>query len=113
MPFNLRNLVPIGGANRPAAPGTGESTTVNSVAYGNGAFTLWAYRTEDAAATVDTAGYFNGARAMLTAGDVIMRLTVNSTGVPQTVGLHLVNDVPATGNVDVADALAITVTDTD
>jgi hypothetical protein len=109
MPFNIRNLVPCGGNSRRAAAGTGEATS----GIGNGAMMLWLYRTEDATATVDTAGYFNGARDQLRAGDVILRCTVNSTGVPQTAGFHLVNDVPATGNVDVADALALTVTDTD
>lgn len=107
MPFQLSNLSPIGGNSRRAAPGTGEAA-------GRGAFCLWAYRTEDAAAAVDTAGYFNAARMLLQAGDIIIRLTVNAAGVPQTAGFHLVNDVPAApGNVDVADALAITTTDTD
>jgi hypothetical protein len=110
MPFNIRNLVPIGGNSRRAPAGTGEATS----GVGNGAFTLWLYRTEDATAAVDTAGYFNPARSLLTAGDVILRTSVNGTGVPQTAGFHLVNDVPAApGNVDVADTLALTVTDTD
>ena len=110
MPFNLRNLVPIGGNSRRAPAGTGEATS----GVGNGAFTLWLYRTEDAAATVDTAAYFNNARTLLTAGDLIFRLTVNSTGVPQTAGLHIVQSVPAApSNVDVTDTLALTVTNTD
>jgi hypothetical protein len=109
MAFILRNLVPIGGQSSRAPAGTDEvDGTV-----GRGAFTFWLYRTEDAAADVDTAGYFNSARALLTAGDVILRCTINSSGVPQTWGFHGVNSVPSTGNVDVADALAITVTDTD
>lgn len=109
MPFQLGNLVPVGGQGRRAVPGNGELTA----GVASGAFTLWLFRCEDAPAVVDTAGYFNGARALLQAGDIIFRLSVNASGVPQTVGLHLVNDVPATGNVDVADTLAITVTDTD
>ena len=110
MPFNIRNLVPVGGQTRRAPPGTGEATS----GVGNGAFCLWLYRTEDAPAVVDTAGYFNGARDQLQSGDVILRLSVNTTGVPQTAGLHIDNDVPAApGNVDVADTLALTVADTD
>lgn len=105
MPLTLATLVPLMGG-RQAPAGTG-------AAAGAGAFTLWLYRTEDAADVVDTAGYFNGARFVLTPGDIILRSTVNSSGVAQTAGLHLVNSVPASGNVDVADALAITTTDTD
>lgn len=106
MPFQLTNLAPL----IPGRVAPGGSNEVN----GRGAITLWLYRTEDPAATVDTAGYFNAARGLLTLGDVILRCTVNSSGVPQTWGFHGVNDVPAApGNVDVADALAITVTDTD
>lgn len=105
MPFQLTNMSPLMGG-RQAPAGSGEAA-------GRGAFTVWLYRTEDAAAVVDTAGYFNAARSLLTAGDVIWRLTVNTTGVPQTSGFHLVNDVPATGAVDVTDVLALTVTDTD
>lgn len=106
MAFALTGLAPIGGNSRRAPAGSGGT--------GIGAFTLWAYRTEDAAATVDSAGYFNNARSLLTAGDIILRVTVNSSGVVQTAGFHIVNSVPAVGtDVDVADALALTVTDTD
>lgn len=107
MPFFLRNLQPIGGNSARVAAGQPENSA------GGGTFMLWAYRTQDAPAVVDTAGYFNEARSLLRAGDVILRVSVNATGVPQTVGFHIVNDVPATGNVDVADTLAITATDTD
>jgi hypothetical protein len=106
MAFFLNNLVPVGGQNRRAAPGTGEAN-------GRGAMALWVYRTEDAAAVVDTAGYFNGARGLLQQGDIILRLTINSSGVPQTSGMHIVTAAPASGNIDVADALALTVTNTD
>jgi hypothetical protein len=41
------------------------------LSYANG-FTLWHYRTEDAATAVDTAGYFNVASRMLRVGDFIM-----------------------------------------
>jgi hypothetical protein len=82
-----------------------------------GAPNHFSYRTADAAATVDTAGYFNEVGALLSQGDVIHRVTIDGSGVPQTYGQHLVNSVvqAATGawTVDVADATAGTVTDTD
>lgn len=40
------------------------------LAYANG-FTLWHYTTEDVAATVNGAGYFDHASPMMNAGDVI------------------------------------------
>jgi hypothetical protein len=105
MALTIRNLVPLSTGR----PGKHDTTA----ALRGGAFTVFLYATEDAAADVDTAGYFNDARHILRQGDAIWRLTINSSGVPQTMGFHLVNSVPATGNVDVADALAITTTDTD
>lgn len=104
MPLILRNLVAQTPANRPPAA-AGEAT-------GAGAFTIWSYRTEDAAAAVDTAGYFNAVAGLMRAGDLIYRVTINSSGVPQTAGFHLVNSVAA-GVVDIADVLALTLTDTD
>jgi hypothetical protein len=95
MPLTLNTLCPIGGhSRRGAAP------------------QMWSYTTQDAAADVDTAGYFNGARHLLAAGDLVYRVTVNGSGVVQTAGFHVVNDVAGT-NVDVADTLPLTVTDTD
>ena len=80
---------------------------------------LLTYKTEDAAATVDTAGYFNEDGSPLKVNDVIMRLTVTSIDTDSeaaaTAGFHLVNSVTR-GNpdvIDVADTLAITATDTD
>lgn len=77
------------------------------------------YKTDDAAATVDTAAYFNDDGSVLKLGDVIMRLTVTnidaSNEAVSTYGWHLVNSVTR-GNpdvIDVADATAGTVTDTD
>jgi hypothetical protein len=106
MPFILRNLAPIGPtASRPPV-GVGEAT-------GFGAFGLWSYRTEDAAATVDTSGYFNAAAGLLRNGDIIIRVTINGSGAAQTAGFHLVNQVNAAGVVDTTDVLALTVTDTD
>ena len=50
------------------------SKDLSVLAYANG-FTLWHYSTADAAAAVDTSGYFNGASDMLRVGDMILANT--------------------------------------
>lgn len=80
-----------------------------------GGFNLWVYRTADAAATVDTAAYFTGdALNMMKVGDLVIRITYTDgtfTAV-STVGFHIVNQNDGSA-IDIADALAVTVTDTD
>lgn len=80
------------------------------------ASTQWSYYTLDAAATVDTSGYFNSAADLLKVGDVINRVTwataIGTGGTISTYGSHIVVSI-ASGVVDVADATAGTVTDTD
>lgn len=73
---------------------------------------VFSYTTTDAAATVDTSGYFNSVASLLKVGDIIMRVTTSSGSV-STAGMHVVMSVSAAGVVDVADALALTVTNTD
>jgi hypothetical protein len=104
MPFRPENMNPIG-TNKRARAATGEASM-------KGANTLWLYRTEDGPTVVDAAGYFNAHRPLLLNGDVILRVTINGSGVVQSAGFHVVNDVPATGTVDVTDTLALTMTDT-
>lgn len=106
MPFIRRNFAPMGETSQRMPAGAGEAT-------GFGAPLIWTYRTQDATATVDTAGYFNDVASLLRAGDVIYRVTINSSGVPQTHGWHVVNDISAAGVVDVTDTTAIATTDTD
>lgn len=48
-----------------------DARNLSVLSYANG-FTLWHYRTEDPAATVDDAGYFNEASRMLREGDFIL-----------------------------------------
>ena len=72
---------------------------------------IWSYTTEDAAATVDSAGYFSSMYNSLEIGDVIYRVTTSS-GALSTAGFHVVKD-KASGAIDVVDATALTVTDTD
>jgi hypothetical protein len=73
---------------------------------------LFSYTTTDTAATVDTSGYFNSIAGLLKVGDVILRVTT-SAGSVSTGGMHIVMSVSAAGVVDVADTLALTVTNTD
>lgn len=79
---------------------------------------LYTYNTDDSAATVDTADYFVNAVGFLKVGDIIIRKTgtLDSTTGELTAmtsgGFHFINARTATA-VDVTDALAFTVTDTD
>jgi hypothetical protein len=86
------------------------------IALGGGNFR---YKTDDTAATVDSAGYFNEDGSPLKLGDVIERITVTnidaSNEAVSTFGWHIVNSV-VRGNpdvIDVSDTTAGTVTDTD
>jgi hypothetical protein len=47
---------------------------LSALSYANG-FSLWHYRTSDAAAEVDNIGYFNAANRMLRVGDFIFANT--------------------------------------
>lgn len=80
-----------------------QSKDLSVLAYANG-FTLWHYTTADAAAAVDTAGYFNAAADMLRAGDIIIA-NVDSAATPKA-GLFLVSQAAA-GTVDVNDMTQI------
>lgn len=61
---------------------------------------LLVYATDDAAATVETAGYFNGARAFLRKGDILLATMANG-GTPIT-KQYAFTAVPATGDVTIA-----------
>ena len=56
------------------------SKTLSVLGYANG-FTLWHYATADAAATVDSSGYLNGAADLLRIGDFIFANT-DTAGTP-------------------------------
>lgn len=78
------------------------------LAHANG-FTLWLYKTTDAIATVNTAGYFTGdAVNMLGVRDVIL---VVDTNAPTTSFVSVLSNDGTT--VDVSDGTAIVETDTD
>lgn len=101
MAFNKENFSPIGG---------------QSVRGIGGAPAVWSYKTADTHATVDSAGYFNEIRNLLSIGDVIFVSVVTNLGASNealaTYGTHAVINKSATA-VDVTDVTAGTVTDTD
>ena len=79
----------------------------------------WSYVTADTLASVDTAGYFNDASAMMKPGDLVYTTVVNTlaafdagTHTSTTGGVALVNSVSA-GVVDIADHTVFGGTDTD
>jgi len=73
------------------------------------------YRTADAIATVNTAGYFNGLASVLSLGDVIFVQTVDDpAAVAACTAVNIVYVNANSGTVvDVTDGLAITATDSD
>lgn len=97
MALVLRNLSPVNPSARGMAP------------------VMWTYQTADAHATVDTAGYFNGASALLGIGDIIHVVVVNDPAAVTSVttyGPHVVLS-NAAGVVDVSNVTVGVVTDTD
>lgn len=86
-----------------------KSKDLSVLAYANG-FTLWHYTTTDAAAAVDTAGYFNDASDMLRVGDMLFA-NIDTEGTPGG-GIFYVN-ANTGGAVDVADMTQIGGSDTD
>lgn len=86
-----------------------QSKNLSVLAYANG-FTLWHYTTTDAAATVDSSGYFDQAADMLRVGDIIVANT--ETSGTMKAGLFLVSS-NAAGVVDVNDMTQIGGADTD
>lgn len=80
-----------------------QSRDLSVLAYANG-FTLWHYTTADAAASVDSAGYFNAAADMLRAGDIVIA-NVDTESTPKA-GLFFIAQA-ANGVVDTADMTQI------
>lgn len=69
---------------------------------------LWMYSTVDTIATVNTAGYFNGASDLLGIRDVIL---VCDTNAPTTSFVNVLTN--AAGVVDVSDGTTVVETDSD
>lgn len=102
MPFTQSTFGPVGGQSR---RGSGAVTVP-------GQPQVWTYRTDDAHAVVDTAGYFNAIRTLLEVGDLIDVVVVNGAGVLQTYGRHAVITRSATA-VDVTNVTVGLMTNTD
>ena len=84
----------------------------------SGSGRMWKYKTEDAHATVDTAGYFNDASSLLRVTDIINVVVVTnidaSNEAVATYGPHIVlSAVIEPAAVDVSDVTVNVVTDTD
>jgi len=80
-----------------------------------GPLNYWHYITTDTPAGVDTTGYFNSAANMLNVGDIILVVQADSVTAPTAVtaaGHHIVNFNDGS-IVDVTDATALSVVDTD
>ena len=75
------------------------SKNLSALSYANG-FTLWHYKTADAAAVIDTAGYFNKAANMMRVGDFVFA-NASTTGTPES-GVLIVKS-NANGVVDVSN----------
>ncbi|MCW9002001.1 MAG: hypothetical protein OQJ87_04715 [Rhodospirillales bacterium] len=85
------------------------SRDLSVLAYANG-FTLWHYTTADAAADVDTSGYFDTAADMLRVGDMIFA-NVDTGGAPAGGIFRVASN--AGGTVDVTDMTAVGSANTD
>lgn len=77
---------------------------------------MWSYSSLDANTVVDLSGYFNDAYNLLEVGDLIFSVdwatAVGAGGTISGYGIHIVM-TKASGVVDVAEATAGTVTNTD
>jgi hypothetical protein len=103
MPFIAANFAPASSHRR---IGTGGEALP-------GAPAIHTYRTQDAHATVDNSGYFNAVAAHMNVGDLLYCVVVNSSGVVQTAGLHIVMTKSAAGVVDVGTVTVLVVTNSD
>ena len=84
-------------------------TTVAASKAGN-APAVYAYKTTDAIADVNTAGYFNSLSSILSVGDLIYCVTSTGTTAVATLVYVLSN---ASGVVDVSDGTTLANTDSD
>lgn len=73
---------------------------------------IFIYKTADTLATVNTAGYFNGASKILRTLDIIKLFTSTGDGDTPVVSEAYVN-ANASGVVDITDGVVLLATDTD
>jgi hypothetical protein len=86
-----------------------DASNLSALTYANG-FTLWHYKTPDAAIDIDTSGYFNEAASMLRVGDFILA-NANVDATMQS-GVFIVASNSG-GVVDVTDVTGFGTSDTD
>lgn len=87
MSLSRKSLIRLGQAPRGTTAGAANAGAMNSFFF---------YATDDAFATVATAGYFNDERKQLAVGDIILASCASNKG-----GLYTVSAAPASGNVTV------------
>lgn len=110
MAFDITNLAPIGNSSKPLS-GVGTTDL-------DGAPSVWSYATADTAATINTAGYFNGGVAnggaynLLNVGDLIYALTGAGSGGTLAPRLFVVLS-KASGVLDVNDGTTLSTSDAD
>lgn len=82
---------------------------------GAGDIPVYKYETTDTPATVDSAGYFNSAAAIMPIGTVVLLISVDDLATPATVNGagHLFVNANDGSIVDVVDLTAFATTDTD
>ena len=82
---------------------------------GAGKLPYYKYETIDAATTIDTAGYFNGAANIMPIGTVVLVISVDSLTAPTTVNGagHLYVNANDGATVDVVNLTAFSTSDTD
>lgn len=86
-----------------------QANQLSALSYANG-FTLWHYRTNDAAAEVDTADYFELAAKMLRTGDFILA----NTGIDTLPASGVLVVTASDGrNIDVANLSPLGILNTD
>tara|TARA_R110002073_G_scaffold74884_3_gene182853 strand:- start:25 stop:297 length:273 start_codon:yes stop_codon:yes gene_type:complete len=86
------------------------SSTFSLVSYSGNGFHIWHYKSDDAAAVIDSAGYFNTYAKEINAGDVIFATTAAS-GTP-VYGMFSVASNDGT-TVDVKDMTTLSAADSD
>ena len=86
------------------------SSTFSLVSYSGNGFHIWHYKSDDAAAVIDSAGYFNTYAKEINAGDVTFATTAAS-GTP-IYGMFSVDSNNGT-TVDVKDMTTLSAADTD
>jgi len=87
-----------------------DASNLSALAYANG-FTLWHYKTSDAATAVRATGYFNASANMLRVGDMVLANVAGGDAVGES-GIFVVLSNTG-GVVDVGDMVSFVTNDAD